>query len=339
MTHEFSKSPAHAAVTRSARFSRRQVLTAALATAAWPALAQSDAGTKPLRLLIPYSVGTPPEVLGRIIGERMQASTGQSVIVDAKPGASGQLAYAELMRLPADGQNLLVFPMALTVTPALYPDKGLQFGRDLQPISQVGWAYNVLVVHPDVPARTLTELVALIKVNPDKYAFGSGGNGTPSHLLAEMFKQQAGVKAMHTPYNQLPQAVTDLIGGRLQFMFLTLPAAMAQVSGGRLRALAVNSPQRLDMIKDIPTMTEAGYPQLQVADWQGVVARAGTPSATVERLHTEIRKAVALPEVQARMGSLGMVPHTGSSSDFGRLIAADVTRWAEVVKTAGIKVD
>lgn len=321
-----------------AGMSRRNLLAAALAGAASPAFAQSGS-SNPLRLLIPYSVGTPPEVLARVLGERMQASTGQPVIVDAKPGASGQLAYAELLRLPADGQNLLVFPMALTVTPSLYPGKAIHFAKDLQPIAQVGWSYNVLVVHPELPARTLPELVALLKANPDKYAFASGGNGTPSHLLAEMFKQQAGVKAMHTPYNQLSQAVTDLIGGRVQFMFLTVPAAVAQVSAGRLRPIAVNSPQRLDAVKDVATMVESGYPQLQVADWQGVVARAGTPPAVIERLNTEIRKAVALPEVQSRLASLGMVPHSGSAGDFGRLINEDVNRWAGVVKTAGIKVD
>lgn len=322
-----------------ARISRRRWLVSVLASTAWPVLAQPGPGTKPLRLLIPYSAGTPPEVLARVIGERLQASMGQPVIVETKAGASGLLAYAELLRLPADGQNLLVFPTALTVTPALYPDKGVQFGRDLQPIAQVGWAYNVLVVNPDLPARTLGELIALLKANPDKYAFGSGGNGTPSHLLVEMLKQQADVKALHTPYNQLPHAVTDLIGGRTHFMFLTLPSAVAQIAAGRLRPLAVNSAQRQDILKEVPTMTEAGYPLMQVAAWQGIVARAGTPASVVDRLNTEIRKAVALPEVQARLAPLGLVAHAGSPSEFGRLIAADTARWVEVVKTAGIKAD
>ena len=331
--------PAHPHHVAPPGITRRHLLVSATACAPWSVFAQSAAASRPLRLLIPYSAGTPPEVLGRVIGERMQASMGQPVIVEAKPGASGMLAYAELLRLPADGLNVLVFPTALTVTPALYPDKGLQFGRDLQPIAQVGWAYNVLVVNPDVQARTVGELVGLLRASPDKYAFGSGDNGTPSHLLVEMLKQQADVKALHTPYNQLSNAVTDLIAGRTHFMFLTVPAAVAQIAAGRLRPLAVNSPQRQDILKDVPTMNEAGYPELQVAAWQGIVARAGTPASVVDRLNAEVRKAVALPEVQARLAPLGLVPYAGSPGEFGRLIAADTARWVEVVTKAGIKVD
>lgn len=310
----------------------------ALAAFAATALAQSYP-SKPLRLIVPYSVGTPPDILGRIAAEHMQGPLGQPIVVENRPGATGTIGLTELLRQPADGYTLLAMPMPVSVAPALYPELKVDLARDIAPIGQMAWSYNVLVVHPEVQAKNVAELVALLKSQPNKLSFGSGGNGTPAHLAGELFKQQAKVSALHVPYVQFPQAIGDLVAGRLQFMFLAAAPAVAQARGGKLRALAVTGRERLDALKDVPTMVEAGFPQFVMRDWQGIIARAGTPREAVQRLNAALDRAMALPQVRAQLAKMGNDAATGTPQQFGELIAADAERWAGVVKAAGIKVD
>jgi tripartite-type tricarboxylate transporter receptor subunit TctC len=310
----------------------------ALAALAATTFAQSFP-SKPLRLIVPYSVGTPPDILGRIAADRMQGPLGQPIVVENRPGATGTIGLAELMRQPADGYTLLAMPMPVSVAPALYPDLKVDLRKDIAPIGQMAWSYNVLVVHPQVPAKNVADLVALLKAQPEKFSFGSGGNGTPAHLAGELFKQQAKVSAQHVPYVQFPQAIGDLVAGRLQFMFLAAAPAVAQVNGGKLRPLAVTGPERLEALKDVPTMTQAGFPQFVMRDWQGLIVRAGTPRAAVQALNSALNRAVALPEVRAQLGKMGNDPASGTPEEFGELIDADAERWGRLVKAAGIKVD
>lgn len=293
--------------------------------------------TRPLRVLVPFSVGTPPDILGRIVADRMQL--GQPVVVENRPGATGTIALAELLRQPADGHTLLAMPMPVSVAPALYPRLGLDLVRDLEPIGQIAWSYNVLVVHPEIAAKTVHDLVALLKAKPRHFSFASGGNGTPAHLAGELLKQRADVSALHVPYVQFPQAIGDLIAGRVDFMFLAAAPAVPQITAGKIRPLAVTGVQRLATLKEVPTMVEAGYADFIVRDWQGLVVRAGTPPETVIRLNAELNRIVAQAEVRAQLAKMANDPAGGTPAQFGALIALDIERWTRLVQASGIKVD
>ena len=313
---------------------------AALALAIVPATTFAQTfPSKPLRLIVPYSVGTPPDILGRIVADRMQGTLGQPIVVENRPGATGTIGLAELARQPADGYTVLAMPMPVSVAPVLYPDLKLDLTRDLAPVGQMAWSCNVRVVHPEVQAQRVAELVAVLKAQPNKLSFGSGGNGTPAHLAGELFKLQAGVSALHVPYVQFPQAIGDLVAGRLQFMFLASAPAVAQISAGKLRPLAVTGPARLEVLKDVPTMTEAGFPEFVMRDWQGLVVRAGTPRDSINALNVALNRTIALPEVRALLAKIGNEAAGGTPEQFGQLIALDSERWARLVRTAGIKVD
>jgi tripartite-type tricarboxylate transporter receptor subunit TctC len=294
---------------------------------------------RPVRLIVPYSVGTPPDILGRIGAEHMQRALGQPIVVENRPGATGTIGLAELLRQPSDGHTILAMPMPVSVAPSLYPNLKLDLQRDIAPVGQMAWSYNVLVVHPEVSAKQVSDLVSLLKGQPNKLSFGSGGNGTPAHLAAELFKLEAGVQAVHVPYVQFPQAIGDLVAGRLQFMFLASAPAVAQINGNKLRALAVTGPQRLEALKDVPTMVESGFPNFVVRDWQGLVVRAGTPQSAVQSLNAALNQAIADPQVQAQLKKMGNDVAGGTPEQFRMLINADVARWAKVVNAAGIKVD
>jgi tripartite-type tricarboxylate transporter receptor subunit TctC len=310
---------------------------AAVSLAALTASAQSYP-TKAIRVIVPYSVGTPPDIVTRLVADRMTAGLGQPVVVDNRPGATGTVGLADLERQAADGYTLYNMLLPVSVAPALYPQQGLDFKKLMEPVGQFTWYYNVLVVHPDVKANNVKELVDLLKAGGN-YSFASGGNGTPAHLSAELFKLQAHVKATHIPYNQFPQGIADLVAGRVQFMFLTSSVSVPLVQSGKVRALAVTGTARLATLPSVPTMIEEGYKDFLVRGWDGLVVKPGTPRAIVERLNAELAKAVATPEVRARFASLGVEPVSGSPKEFDDLISSEVARWGRVVREAEIRAD
>jgi tripartite-type tricarboxylate transporter receptor subunit TctC len=261
------------------------------------------------------------------------------VLVENRPGATGTVGFTELTRQPADGYTMYNMLMPVSVAPALYPQLGLDFKKSMDPVGQFTWYYNVLVVHPSVQATNVQELVQLLKAKQQSFSFASGGNGTPAHLSGELFKLQAGVEAQHVPYNQFPLGIADLVAGRIQFMFLTSSVSVPLVQSGKVRGLAVTGSQRLEALPSVPTMMELGYKDFLVRGWDGLVVRAGTPQAIVERLNAELAKAVATQLVRDRFASLGVEPVSASASEFGNLIASEVDRWTKVVREAQIKAD
>jgi tripartite-type tricarboxylate transporter receptor subunit TctC len=307
-----------------------------LAAASATALAQSYPG-KPIRLIVATAPATPVDIVSRVVADKLRGELGQPVVVENKPGATGTIGFGDLARQPADGYTLGTIFMPMTVAPALYNELPFDLLKDFAPISQTVWSYNVMVVHPSVRATSVRELVEVVKATPGKMAYASGGPGTPAHLAGEVFKQQMALDVLHVPYVQFPQAIGDLVAGRVQYMIMTTVPAIPQINAGKLRPLAVTSPRRIDALKDVPTMEEAGFPGLAIRDWQGFVVRKGTPKEIVDRLHAAIVKVMATPDTAAAMAKLGAEAHTNTPEQFSDWIRAEVERWTQVAKTAGLK--
>lgn len=293
---------------------------------------------KPIRFVVSVFPGSPIDVLARLLGPKLSDGLGQPVVVENRGGAGGTIGMAQLAKMPPDGYSIGMMPMPVTAAPSIYP---LQYDtlRDFVPVVQLVWQYNILVVNPSLPANSVAELVALVKANPDKYLYASGGNGTPAHLSGEFFKMFAGINMVHVPYKTLVPALTDVIAGRVPIIFGASAPTMPHVKSGRLRALAVTGPARMAPLPDVPTIAESGFAGFQVGDWQGVVAPAGTPTEIVARLNAEFRKILDLPDIRERLRATAMEPVGGTPEQFGELIRSEIEKWARVVKEAGIKAD
>jgi tripartite-type tricarboxylate transporter receptor subunit TctC len=229
--------------------------------------------------------------------------------------------------------------MALPVSaaPAFLPNMPFRLETDFMPVVKISTSYNVLVVHPSVPAKSVSDLVTLLKRQPDKLNFSSGGFGTPAHLIGEMFKLETATRATHVPYNQFPQAITDLLSGTNQFMFISTLPVVDLIRSGRLRALAVTGPKRIAALPDVPTVVKEGFPNLVVEDWVGFAVKSGTPDAVVSKLNTAINKALSSPKVREAFARIGAEPAGGTPNDYGNFIKSEVAHWAKVVKDSGIK--
>ena len=297
-----------------------------------------DYPSKPIRLVVPTSVSTPIDIVSRIVADRMSAVLGQPIAIDNRPGATGIVGAEEVLKHPADGYTLLTIMMPMSVGQSIYPNPPFDLRRDFEPVGQTAFSYNVLVVHPSVPANSVKDLAALMKAQPGKLNFCSGGTGTPAHIAGELFKQQTGTDALHVPYNQYPQAIGDLLSGQNQFMFTATPPVIGHIASGKLRALAVTGPRRIGALKDVPTMIEAGYPDFVVRDWQGFVVRTGAPRGVITRVNAAIATALASREVTQMFDKLGADPAAGSPETFAQLIAAEVERWGKLARAVNIRV-
>jgi hypothetical protein len=312
-------------------------LASLMLTLASAAMAQNYPN-KAIRMVVPWPPGTPADVSGRMVAEKMSTALGQPIVVDNKPGAAGTIGMADALRQPADGHTLYLLSSASLVAPLLFPAQSIQFNQ-LEPVGHMAWSYNVLVAPITSTLKGPADIVQTAKAKPGTLSFASGGNGTPAHLAGELFKQQTGSVTTHVPYNQFGMAIGDLIADRTNFMFLTASAAIPQIQGGKLKAMAVTGAKRLPALKEVPTMAEQGFADFVLRSFDGMMVKVGTPKEVVERLNTELNKALNLPEVRERLGALALETEPMSGGQFGAVIAAETEKWQRIGRAAQIKAD
>jgi tripartite-type tricarboxylate transporter receptor subunit TctC len=315
---------------------RRVFLVLVLALVFAPAFAQ-DYPVKPVRLVVPFAPGGGNDALARLIAQKLSTALGQQVIVDNRPGAGGITGTDQVAHAAPDGYTLLLgFVGPLTMSPGMQK-VGYDPVKDFAPISLVAQGYQVLAVNPSVPAKSVQELVALAKSKPGTLNYASGGQGTPLHLVPELFKQAAGIDVVHVPYKGSGPAATAVLAGDAQMMFGSMVATVPLVQAGRLRALAVSSPRRLEALPAVPTLVETGYPGVEASSWYAILAPAGTPRPIVERLNAEIARAVDGADFRETLARQGQEAESSTPDRLAELIRTELAKWTRVVKTAGIK--
>ena len=318
---------------------KRIVLALAVALAASAAAAQTWP-SKPVKFIIPSGQGGTIDPLSRFVADAYSKAFGQGFVVENRPGAQGNTGIAGIAKADPDGYTIgLAASSMISINPHLYPTMPYDPRKELKGIVMVGDVPNILVVHPDLPVKTLAEFTAYARANVGKLNFGSTGNGSSMHLAGELFKAQTGTFMLHIPYKVPADATNDLMAGRTQLMFQLMTGIQAQVKAGRVRAIAVLSEKRWPGLPDVPTTAEQGMPQLQSSVWFAVVAPAGFPSAIVDRINAETNKMLADPAFRDRVQALGAAPMGGSPDDYQTRFDAAYARWAEVVKRSGAKID
>lgn len=311
----------------------RSLVLIALASCCAAAVAQTFPA-KPIRVV----VGGSPDAVPRILGQKISEDWGQQLLVDQRGGAGGTIAAEIVARAPADGYTLLLCTsthmMSVNFFKVSYDMK-----KDFAPITQVASTSFVLAVHPSVPAKTVQELIKLAKRKPGELNFGSGGSGSPAHLIGEMFRVETGTRTVHVPNKTVAGGVTDLMSGQTQLMFVVSTAAVPQIKAGRIRGLGVTSLKRSPVVPDLPTLDEAGVPKFEATAWYGFLAPAGAPSAIVTQLHDEIVKVLKRPDVTQRLANLGLEPVGSSPQGFAQFIRNELDKWARIAKASGAKVE
>lgn len=304
-----------------------------------PVLAQSDAfPSKPLKIIVPFTAGGVVDSIARIIGEKLSSKYGQPVIIENKTGAGGSIGTDFVAKSAPDGYTLLCVSPGFAVGPTL--QKGVTWNpvRDFRAIEGLGVIPNVIVVHPDVPAKSMSELIAFAKKSPEPLTYATAGVGTSNHLAGELLAQSAGIKLTHVPYKGQPDALNDLLSGRVSMMPLTAALAIPHIKAGKLRALGVTTSKRSSALPDLPTVAEGGnLPGYEVGTWFGFVAPLKVPDAIVRKLSSDIAEILTLPDVKNKFVILGMDLSPQSPSEFDSYIGSEVTKWSRVIKQAGIE--
>ncbi|MDB5965967.1 MAG: tripartite tricarboxylate transporter substrate binding protein [Polaromonas sp.] len=320
-------------------FDRRSWLAAAFVTfaCASPFAMAQDFPVKPIRIIVPLPPGGSNDVLARILGQKMSEAFSQPVLVENKPGAAGNIATDYLAKSEPDGYTIAIAPnQTVAVNPVLYPKLPFDVVRDLQGISMLGRVPMVLVVSPKMTVTSVNELIALAKASPDKLSYASAGSGSPQHMAAEVFKSMTGTRLTQIPYKGSAPALVDVLGGIVDVMFCPINSALPHIRSGKLRALGTTGTKRLDLLPGVPTIAES-IPNYESDIWIGMVAPAKTPPAVINKLNAELRRSLALPDVQGKLAEQGIYAESSSAADFTRLIAADQKRWAAVIKAANIQ--
>jgi len=301
------------------------------------ALAQSGGyPSKPIKIIVPYVAGGPSDLFARAVGQLLTEAWGQPAIVDNRPGASGNVGVLAAVRSPADGYTLTTVSIAFAVSPAMDSRLGYDPVKDLAPISLLAVINNLLVVNPNLPVKSVKELIAFATARPGQVTFASGGAGGAQHLSGELFSNLAHVKMTHIPYKGSAPGVTALISGETMIGFADMVITLPHVKSGRLRALAVTGSQRSALVPELPTIAEAGLPGYSVTAWFGVLAPAATPAEIVTRISTEIQKGFKTPQMRERFSAMGADPVGGSPEQFAAFLKSEKAKWAKLVKAAGI---
>lgn len=321
-------------------------LAGALAVAASPAFAQAAQGgardfpTRPIRVVIGYAPGGTTDILSRLLAAHLSQSLGQQVLVDNRPGASAQIGTQVVATAVPDGHTLLMTPSGThTANLSLYRTLPYDTVKDFAPITLFAWVSNMIVTHPSTPINNLQDIIRLAKASPGKLTYASVGIGSVSHLSAEMLKNLAGIDVTHVPYKGGGPALAAIAANEVTIMFAALPSASSFVQAKRIKPLVVTSPKRSPTLPDVPTVAEAGIAGLQVMEWYGALAPAGTPRSIVQKLRDELVAIIKRPEITARFTELGAAPDFMASAEFQKQIESDIRMWAGVVKQSGIRAD
>ena len=323
------------------RIVRRQFLSIAGATVAATIVPQIAAAqsypTRPVRVIVPYAPAGPADVTARLIAAKLSERLGKQFYVENIPGASGNIGMSRAAKATPDGYTVIVVANNYVVNPALYDNIPYDPHRDFAPVTMAVTNPMVLTVHPSLPARTVEDLVALIKANPGKYNYASAGIGTPGHLVGEQFRLSLGLDLVHVPYNGAAPAIGSAVAGHTPICIVGPAPAVPQVHDGKLHALAVMSMTRLQALPNVPTVAEAGHLGMEAENWFGVFVPAGTPSDIVTLLHREVVKVIALPDTKERLAALGLAPVGTTPKEFAEQIAIELDKWGKVIRLANVR--
>ena len=305
-----------------------------------PGFAQSDNyPSKPIRVIVPFPTGGTTDALMRVIGPKLSASLGQSVVIENKAGAAATLGADYVVKSAPDGYTLLVGAAHHTIAQSVFTKVPYQFGTDLAPISLMAMVPNVVIINSNIPATKIREFVALTKAEPNRYSYGSAGSGTAHHLIGEMFKLETGAQLIHVPYKGSGQAVTDLLGGQISAMFDTTSSALPHVKSGKTRALAVTTAKRSSALPDVPTLAEAGVPGIDVGTWFGLMAPAKTPPAVIAKLNRELVAVLNDPDMRKQLLEMGIEPLASTPAEFKTRIDKELKEFGALVKQAKLTIE
>jgi len=311
----------------------------ALALLAGPLHAQEPYPSRPLKFILPFPPGGGTDLLGRLLAERLAANLGQPVVTENRGGAGGNVGAEAAARSAPDGYTIVLVAPSLAISPTLYSKLNYDPVKDFAPIGLVASVPNVMVTHPSVPASNLQEFIALAKSKPGGMNFGSGGSGTSNHLAGELLNLAAGIKLVHVPYKGVNLAMQGVLAGEVQLVFIGIPVPAPHIKAGRLRALAVLARERSPILPDVPTAAEAGLGNFDVTTWYGILAPAGTPRPIITRLNAEFVKIMRTAEVKERLAAMATDPLTSTPEEFGAYIQAEIAKWGDVVRKAGLRAD
>jgi len=306
---------------------------------AWLAPAQAQYPTRSIRFILPFPPGGGTDTMGRAIGNRLGEALGQQIVIDNRGGGGANIGAELAAKSPPDGYTLFMMTGTHTVNATLYRNLGYDLAKDFAPVSHLGGTAYVVVVHPSIPAKSVKELIALVKSRPGEITHSSSGSGSGPHLAGELFKSMTGTRMLHIPYKGGGPSVIALVSGEAAVGFTTTPSCIFQIKAGRLRGLAVSSAQRSSFLPELPTVAEAGVPGYETTAWYGMAVPTGTPTEIIARLNAETAKALTLPDVKSRLDATGMVPQSSSPEELGRHMHDEIAKWAKIVKALGLTVD